>query len=312
MDLPSLRLTGQPRDVLESMRALAGSGYPPASVSDTGLVAYWDGTTVTTGFNWYDRSGTPLTLPVPADAPFFALSPDDGRIVWQRPLSDGGGFWLMDRSGTASRVTVSAPGAIRPIWSRDGASLGFTAASERTIKLMRRDLMAGGEHMLGEVPVAVVGDFYANDWSQDGNTALVSISQPDTGRDIVVFSTATGRTRPFVIGRGMQVEPRFSPDERWVAYTSNETGPSEVFVESFRVPGTRHQVSIGGGSQPIWRSDGSELFYVAPDGKLMAMTVTPGERWVPAKPRALFATRMRPLFAPYPYTYDVSPDGQRF
>lgn len=98
LDLASLRLTGEPRDVLESVRALTGSGFPPASVSDTGLLAYWDGTTATTGFNWYDRNGTPLTLPVPADAPIFALSPDGSRIAWQRPLSEGGGFWLMDRS----------------------------------------------------------------------------------------------------------------------------------------------------------------------------------------------------------------------
>jgi serine/threonine protein kinase len=312
LDLPSLRLTGHPRDVLESVRALTGSGYPPASASDTGLVAYWDGTTVTTGFNWYDRRGTPLTLPVPADAPVFALSPDGGRIAWHRPAAEGGGLWLMDRSGVASPVTVSAPGAIRPIWARDGASLRFTADGEAAIKLMRRDLDGGADEVLGEVPTSSAGDFYANDWSREGNTALVSITQLGTGRDIVVFSTATGRTRPFVVGRGAQVQPRFSPDERWVAYTSNETGRWEVFVESFQVPGSRHQASVGGGSQPIWRRDGTELFYVAPDGKLMATSVTPGARWVPATARALFATRMRPLYPPYPYTYDVSPDGQRF
>ena len=177
---------------------------------------------------------------------------------------------------------------------------------------MRRDLAGVATRCWVKYQLRSVGDFYANDWSREGNTALVSITQLDTGRDIVVFSTATGRTRPFVIGRGTQVQPRFSPDERWVAYTSNETGRWEVFVESFRVPGSRHQASVGGGSQPIWRRDGTELFYVAPDGKLMAMSVTPGERWVPANARALFATRMRPLFPPYPYTYDVSPDGQRF
>jgi serine/threonine protein kinase len=316
LDLGSQRLTGQPRDILESVRSLFGSGYPPASVSATGLVAYWDGTTVATDLNWYDRNGTAMTaLPAPADAAVavFAISPNGGRLAWQRAMAeDGRGFWLMERSGIASRVTVSVPGAVRPIWSHDGASLWFTAPGAGSIKLMRRDLVGGGEHVLGEVSSAAMGDFYANDWSRDGNTALLSITQLDTGRDIVAFSTATGRTRPFVTGRGAQVQPRFSPDQRWVAYTSNETGRWEVFVESFQVPGSRHQVSSGGGSQPIWRRDGAELFYVAPDGKLMAMTVTPGERWVPANPRALFATRMRPLYAPYPYNYDVSSDGQRF
>ena len=74
----------------------------------------------------------------------------------------------------------------------------------------------------------------------------------------------------------------------------------------------RQLISNGGGSQPIWRRDGRELFYAAPDGTLMSVAVTPGERWVPANAQALFTTRMRPLYAPYPYTYDVSPDGQRF
>ena len=156
------------------------------------------------------------------------------------------------------------------------------------------------------------GNFYANDWSRDGRQALVSVTQPDTGRDIVLFSVPSGTTTPLVVSGGQQVQPRFSPDDRRIAYASNETGRWEVFVETLPRSASRVQVSNDGGSQPIWRRDGSELFYVAPDGKLMAVTVTPGERWIPANPRVLFQTRMRPLFAPYPYTYDVSPDGQRF
>ena len=159
---------------------------------------------------------------------------------------------------------------------------------------------------------AGTGNFYANDWTRDGRVALLSVTQSETGRDILLFSADTRRATPFVQVSAAQVQPRFSPDERWVAYTSNETGRWEVFVERFPGAGVHQQVSYGGGAQPVWRRDGKELFYAAPDGKLMAVTVTPGDRWVPANPRPLFATRIRPLYAPYPYTFDAAPDGQRF
>ena len=319
IEVASQRLDGAPRDILERVRYVGGSGFPPASVSTTGLLAYWDGTTVSTGLRWYDRAGNVIAgLPVPDDPAYFVISPDDRRLAYLMRAAEGGGVWLMDLlSGVTSRLTLTVPGGARPIWSRDGATLSVTTAGKTGLALLRRAASGGAEQVLGEVPIpdrgnAVPGNFYANDWSRDGRTALVSVTQPDTGRDIVVFSTATGRTTPFVNARHSQVQPRFSPDERWVAYSSNETGRWEVFVEAFPGSGVRQQLSHDGGAQPLWRRDGRELFYAAPDGTLMALDVTPGDRWVPAAPRALFRTRMRPLFAPYPYTYDVSGDGQRF
>jgi serine/threonine protein kinase len=318
IDAASRLVSGAPRDVLEGVRYVAGSGFPPASVSATGLLAYWDGTTVATALRWYDRAGNVIAnVPAPDDPPYFVISPDGRQLAYLLRAPEGVAVWLMDLlSGVASRLTLSGSGA-RPIWSRDSSTLSLTAAGKTGIALLRRSIHGGGERVLGEVPIpdrgnAAPGNFYANDWSGDGQTALVSVTQPDTGRDIVVFSTATGRTTPFVNAKHSQVQPRFSPDERWVAYSSNETGPWEVFVEAFPVAGVRHQVSNAGGAQPLWRRDGKELFFVARDGTLMQVDVTPGNRWVPATPRALFPSRMRPLFAPYPYTYDVSADGQRF
>jgi hypothetical protein len=319
LDLASLKLTGAPRDVAEGAHALPGSGYPPASVSNTGLLAYWDGTTVATSLTWYDRTGATLAgLPVPEDPAYFEISPDGRRLVYQRPIPKGGGIWVMDMGGVTSRLPVSTPGPVRPIWARDGASIAFSATGSTGIILGRRGLSsAGREQVFGEVALPDRGNtgpanFYANDWSRDGRVALISVTQPETGRDILLFSTETRRASPFVQAAATQVQPRFSPDQRWVAYTSNETGRWEVFVERFPGAGVHQQVSYGGGAHPVWRRDGKELFYAAPDGKLMAVTVTPGDRWIPAASRPLFATRMRPLYPPYPYTYDVSPDGQRF
>jgi Tol biopolymer transport system component len=255
---------------------------------------------------------------VPPDPAFFAISPDGAHVAYLRRAAQGGGLWQMDMSGVTSKLTLNTPDGARPIWSSDGAALFFTTTSPVGLKLMRRDVTGrSGEQTVGEVPMpdrvaASPGNFYANDWSRDGRTALISASQPDTGRDILAFSADTGGATPFVVAERFQVQPRFSPDGHWVAYASNENGTWDVFVQPFPAGGSRQQISNGGGAQPIWRRDGRELFYAAPDGTLMSVAVTPGERWVPANAQALFTTRMRPLYAPYPYTYDVSPDGQRF
>lgn len=97
-----------------------------------------------------------------------------------------------------------------------------------------------------------------------------------------------------------------------MAYSSNETGRWEVFVEPFPVTGRRHQVSTDGGSQPVWRKEGGELFFAAPDGNLMSVNIRPGQTFTAGPPQVLFQTGMRPTYAPYPTSYDVSADGQRF
>lgn len=133
-----------------------------------------------------------------------------------------------------------------------------------------------------------------------------------TGRDIVAFAVGNDGVTAIVQTTASEIQARFSPDNRWIAYASNETGRWEVFVETCPPSGPRWQVSTHGGSQPVWRRDGKELFFVAPDGKLMVASVTPGPTFVRRNPRALFQTRMRPTYAPYPFNYDVTSDGQRF
>ena len=138
------------------------------------------------------------------------------------------------------------------------------------------------------------------------------MSAPTSARDIALFDRTTGKIEPLLHGLGFEIQARFSPGGRRIAYACNETGRWEVFVEPFPLTGQRDQVSTDGGSQPVWRKDGAELFFVAPDGKLQSVTVGPGEAFAAGRPQLLFQTGMRPTYAPYPTTYDVSPDGQRF
>jgi hypothetical protein len=138
------------------------------------------------------------------------------------------------------------------------------------------------------------------------------MSRSATGRDIVAMSVETGQVTPLFHTAAFEVQPRFSPDGRWIAYASDKRGRWEVFVEPFPPSGTRSQVSNDGGSQPVWRRDGTELFFLAPDGKLVSVAVTLGSKCSYDTLRALFQSRMRPTYPPFPLDYDVTSDGQRF
>jgi serine/threonine protein kinase len=314
------------RETLEQVNYAAGSGYPPVSVSTNGLLAYWDGTTLATELGWYDRRGRPLpTLPVPPNTRSIAVSPADDRQI---AFVQGGGradmeavssIWLMNPAGEPSRFSYTDQSAARPIWSADGRHIYFTASDGQTLLLLRGN--SGGtekEEVLATIPptglltTGMAGSYWATDWSNDGRTALVSLTRPGTGRDVIAVSTATGAQTPLFARDASEIQATFSPDDRWIAYASNETGRWEVFVEPFPASGPRAQVSVEGGSQPVWRRDGRELFFLAPGGKMMSVSVSPGPTFVRGSPQALFDTPMRPTYAPYPVNYDVTSDGQRF
>jgi Tol biopolymer transport system component len=125
----------------------------------------------------------------------------------------------------------------------------------------------------------------------------------------------SGDRRPyrFMPGASADVEGQFSPDGRWVAYSSNESGGWQVYVVPFPSPGGKYQISIDGGQQPRWRRDGKELFFLSPDRKLMVASVKTGSTFDFSAPTALFGTRAHePLTAEEFFTYDVSVEGQRF
>ena len=327
IDPRSFTLNGAARELFDDVRYAPGSGFPPVSVSANGLLAYWDGTTVSTELEWFDRQGNRIsTRPVPAETHVFAISPDSRQIAYNHsgvtasPVS----IWLMDAVGATSRFSFTASGATMPIWSADGRTIFFTSiAADGRTTLLRRPASSGEkEQILGTIPLSGgeplvrqlggPGNYFATDWSRDGRTALVSLSGQSTGRDVYAFSVDTGRATPLFQSPAYEIQARFSPDNRWIAYASNETGRWEVFVEPYPQSGSRWQVSTDGGSEPVWRRDGKELFFLAPDGKLMVVSVSPGETFVRGTPHALFETRMRPTYGPYPVSYDVTADGQQF
>jgi len=307
-------LTGDPITVADNVGLDVSNSSSAFSVSRDGIVAYRSIGTGRRQLTWFDRAGNAIGTLGPRDenelvAP--SLSPDGRRVAAHRTVQGNTDIWIFDAART-TRFTFDAGRDLFPIWSPDGRSVAFDSnrSGHRYFYQKRSDL-AGAEAPLLETPE----DKVLNDWSPDGQSLLyVEPNNPETGANIWHVALS-GDRRPisFVKTAFLERAGQFSPDGRWVAYHSNETGPYEVYVRGFPGSGGQQQVSTSGGIQARWRSDGQELYYIAPDGMLMAVAITMnGAALEPGTPVALFRTRIwgGGTNATQNQQYDVSPDGR--
>ena len=211
------------------------------------------------------------------------------------------------------RVTSDPSGDWFPVWSQDGSRLFFGSARMGPTTIFQK---------AGVAPEAVFADSvltgsvatYPTDVSQDGRLLLYQQST-SRGYDLGVIPLSGDRKpTPFLVGPSNEVQGRFSPNHRWIAYASDESGKFEVYVRPFPAENTQSTtISIAGGMQPEWRRDGKELFYISADGKLTAVPVVTEEAaFTAGTPRALFDIETPEPTGPYPNHYVVTADGQRF
>lgn len=297
------------------------------SVSANGVLLYQDGSAENHQFAWFDRQGKLLEAIGPRNNyEAFSLSPDEVHIAILRsddPATVMPTIWVMDlmREGAVSRLSETGVGEANfsPVWSPDGRELLFSRGTDQRMRLLVQAPNGGPAKTILDTE----GPKFPTDWSSDGRLVTFSSHWPDyqnmhTWTLPLGGSDQINEPRAFLKHSFGELSARFSPANdgkipRWVAYTSDETGREEVYVRDFPVGARKWRVSTEGGHLPVWRRDGRELFYLAPDGTLMSAAVIPGHEFSAGTPHPLFNTELRltPLRV-YVNQYAVSRDGRRF
>jgi serine/threonine protein kinase/Tol biopolymer transport system component len=313
-DAKRLALVGEPVPVVERVGSFRDSGF--FSASDNGVLVYRTASN-DSQVTWFDRQGTVIgRASDPGGFRDAALSPDGARAVVSRTNPQDtakADLWLLDlvRGGGATRLTLGTGIAESPVWSTDGKRIIFTFDKSR----LRQKLASGEGDEEDMLRVTSAGIVTASGWSRDGRFLLYTAWETSTNlRDLWVLQRNDLKAVPFLRTAFDESQGRFSPDGRWVAYISNQSGLNEVYVKRFTADfsggsgsaGGSVLVSRGGGTAPRWRGDGRELFYLAPNGKMMSFEVKPGQEFDAGSPAALFETPIGAIFD------DVTADGKRF
>ncbi|HYW47626.1 MAG TPA: protein kinase, partial [Bryobacteraceae bacterium] len=318
LDTRRFELTSEPFPVGEQVGSVLALGF--FAVSANGVLAYRSGGLGgSSQLVWFDREGKSLgTVGSPATYSGVALSPDGKRVAVD--LTDATGnqdVWVLDVArGNPTRFTFDPARDFLPVWSPDGTKLVF--ASDRAVAagnydIYQKDSSGSANEQL------LLKSGRPQDWSADGRYLLYERFDPKTREDLWIlpmFPPGDRKPMPYLQTPSNERQGHFSPDGRWIAYASDESGPGQyhVYVQSFPAGAGKFQVSTGtGGGQPRWRRDGKELFYVAADGRLMAVEVKTAPRFEYGVPQALFNPRNPGGGSMSNYVgYDVAADGKRF
>ena len=268
-------------------------------------------------FTWVDRAGKLIaTVGERLGNPDgVSYSPDLSQLVFFERGPTSSDLWMLDtRRGGMSRFTDDPDEDIFPLWPRDGERIIYTASVkgqhgiyEKHIGTARRETLIPGQ----SEPI------FASDITPDGKTLVYQLMNPKTGWDVWTLQLGSdAKPTPIIQTDADERVARLSPDGRWLAFVSNNSGASEVYIQPFPGPGRRLQVSSKGGDQPHWRPDGAEFYYLAPDGKLMATPIkaaADGQSIDIGPPVPLFSANVGLVIFPVlAANYAASPDGQRF
>ena len=326
-DLRLLQLRGTPTPLAEHVLFSYGQGFGVFSVSQNGILVFQTGETlVGAQLSWFDRSGKQLGRIGEKDFQNNPrISPDGQKVAVEVGNTTGSlaNIWLYDLTrNVRTRFTLSESASRYPVWSPDGSRIAYASARSGQLDLfVKASNGTGQEQLLLDVP----GTKIPWSWSADGRFFAYMQRDPQPARDkfdIWILPLVGDRKRfPFLQSDFNKGAPSFSPDGRWIAYISDESGARQVYVASFPDPSTRLQVSDQGGLTPVWRSDGKQLFYASLGGQLESVGVSSkGSTLQLESPERLFrAFESGSILFGGPLglgigtlPFDISRDGQRF
>jgi Tol biopolymer transport system component len=321
-DDKKLELVGEPMPVIEKVGSFGKTGF--FSASTNGILVYRSGGEEPYGrAMWFDRQGKALGAAGEAGVPKgLTISPDGAQaaICLDKPGLIATDVWLLDSArGAKTRFTFGQGLNVQPVWSPDGDKIVYASNRDGVYDIYQKAASgAKNEELLLKSSDAK----FPTSWSSDGRFLLYGAQNAKTKADLWVLPLEGDRkAMPFLRTEFNESDGHFSPDTRWIAYTSNESGRSEVYVRGFShgseassETSGKWQISMEGGMGPRWRRDGKELYYRAPDGIVMVVEVKAGTAFQSATPKPLFqAPSNLETFLPIPLpNWDASGDGNRF
>ncbi len=307
---PYLSQTGFPTE--------SGLARGAFSVSDTGTVVHGELDTSSTRLTWFDRTGKPVsTLDGASDSAQPALSPDGKVVAVARtdPATLAQDIWLIDTARNIPSRLTSHPNNLTfmPVWSPDGSRVAFASARDAPPNLYQKPTGVGGEELL----VKSKSNNQPTDWSPDGRFIVFAGLNEMTQWDLWLLPVSEREKErkpiPFIQTEFNEHLGRVSPNGRWIVYASDESGRNDVYVQAFPAGGAKIRISANGGNEPKWRGDGKELFYLAPDGRMMAAAVKSEANFEIRSLAPLFKVRIESTHNHgYDLNYAPARDGKAF
>ncbi len=315
-DPSSGKVSGSPVVIANAVGFQPSTYYTAMTAAANGTVVYSNGVGAALSvLSWMDRSGKELgQIGEPGVLANPALSPDGGRVAVDIAdlKASNVDIWLESTHGGGNtRFTFDPAEEVAGVWSRDASKIAYRTLSAVNGSVLTIKASSGLEREKS-IQGNPIDDFVPNSWSAD-NQQILYTQQSPLHELLVTVPAAGGKATPFITSSDNQTNGQISGDGRWVAYASDESGNWEIYVTSFPGAAGKWQVSRGGGTEPRWRGDGKEIFYIGLNGMLMSVAVSNEQGFSTSAPTPLFQIHGRaPISSTDMFTYDVTKDGQRF
>jgi eukaryotic-like serine/threonine-protein kinase len=324
MDVSTGVVSGEPLIIANQIGYQPSTQWAAFSVSENGTVVYNPSVGASLSLlTWYDRSGKELGQV--GEAGVVAnpnLSPDGSRVVMNIAdvKANNINVWISDFNHTSNtRFTFDTAEDDVGVWSRDGAIVAYRSTSRIATEILLKqvqglssptNIFQGGAPGSG---TQATDDLVPNSWSLDDKQLLCSYQPGGGGIRLALLPVSGGKLAPFLTTKSNQTNGQISPDGKWVAYASDESGDWEIYATSFPSGEGKWQISRGGGTEPRWRGDGKEIYYIGGKATLTAVPVNTEGGFSTGSPTPLFQTQFRtPVSSTDLFGYDVAKDGQRF